>query len=171
MLPVVLILLALLFWFLSRRAHQVAGLPAGRVVYTDTGGWGAVEKALFSSRLQLVGKPDYLVREGAGYVPVEVKSGRAPEGGPYAAHIYQLAAYCALVADTYGHRPAYGLIKYKEADTAFVVDFTRGLEAEVLDLLAQMRQEAEAEEVARSHSSPARCHACGYREVCEQSLT
>ena len=34
------------------------------VVYTDTGGWSRVERPLFSSGLQLTGKPDYLVQQG-----------------------------------------------------------------------------------------------------------
>lgn len=168
MLPLILILIAVLLWFVSQRAQRASGLPAGRVVYTDTGGWGRPEKPLFSQRLQLTGKPDYLVREGAGYVPVEVKSGRAPVSGPYAAHVYQLAAYCALIAEAYGRRPAYGLIKY--TDEILRVDFTPVLEAELLELLEEMRADADAEEVSRSHSSAARCRACGFREVCEESL-
>lgn len=168
MLPLILILIAVLLWFVSQRAQRASGLPAGQVVYTDTGGWGRPEKPLFSQRLQLTGKPDYLVREGAGYVPVEVKSGRAPVSGPYAAHVYQLAAYCALIAEAYGRRPAYGLIKY--TDEILRVDFTPVLEAELLELLDEMRADAGAEEVSRSHSSTARCRACGFREICEESL-
>ena len=168
MLPLILILIAVLLWFLSQRAQRASGLPAGQVVYTDTGGWGRPEKPLFSSRLQLTGKPDYLVREGAGYVPVEVKSGRAPATGPYAAHVYQLAAYCALTAEIYGRRPGYGLIKY--ADKILRVDFTQRLEAELWELLDDMRADGEAEDVARSHSAAARCQACGFREGCEESL-
>jgi CRISPR-associated exonuclease Cas4 len=168
MLPLGLILLALLLWFLSRRAHQATGLPSGRVVYTDAGGWGRPEKPLFSSRLQLTGKPDYLVREGQGYIPVEVKSGHAPADGPYAAHIYQLAAYCALVTEQYGLRPAYGLIKY--VDRTLAVDYTSELESQLGGLLDRMRADAEAEAVARSHSSSARCRACGFQEECDESL-
>jgi CRISPR-associated exonuclease Cas4 len=168
MLPLILILIAVLLWFVSQRAQRASGLPAGQVVYTDTGGWGRPEKPLFSQRLQLTGKPDYLVREGAGYVPVEVKSGRAPVSGPHAAHVYQLAAYCALIAEAYGRRPAYGLIKY--TDEILRVDFTPGLEAELLELLDEMRADADAEDVSRSHSSAARCRACGFREICEESL-
>ena len=168
MLPLILLLLALLIWFLAQRARQVTGLPSGEVVYTDTGGWGRLEKPLFSQTLQLTGKPDYLVREGAGYIPVEVKSARAPASGPYAAHVYQLMAYGVLVAEAYGRRPAYGLIKY--ADKITRVNFTPALESELIELLEAMRANAEAEEVARSHSSAARCRACGFREVCEESL-
>jgi CRISPR-associated exonuclease Cas4 len=161
--------LAVLLWFLARRARQATGLPAGRVVYTDTRGWGRLEKPLFSSQLQLTGKPDYLVQADGRYVPVEVKSGRAPASGAYPAHIYQLAAYCALVAETYRSRPTHGLIRY--ADKTLAVDFTPELESELESVLEDVRADAEADEVARSHASPARCQACGFREVCGESLS
>jgi CRISPR-associated exonuclease Cas4 len=160
--------LALLVWLLAQRARQATGLPAGRVVYTDTRGWGRPEKPLFSARWQLTGKPDYLVRAGDGYLPVEVKSGRAPAQGAYAAHIYQLAAYCALVADAYAVRPAYGLIKY--ADKIVAVDYTADLERELVTIMEDLRADGEAEDVARSHTSAARCRACGFWEACDEHL-
>ncbi len=163
-----LLLLALLAWFLARRVSQATGLPTGRVVYTDTGGWGRLEKPLFSQRLQLTGKPDYLVRAGEGYIPVEVKSGRAPAEGPYESHIYQLAAYCALVAEAYNRRPPYGLIQY--ADKTLAVDYTPALESTLLNLLESIRAESEAADAPRSHNSAARCRACGFWEICEKRL-
>ena len=170
MLPISLLLLglALLLWILSRRARRASGLPMGRVVYSDTGGWAKPEKPLFSQRWQLTGKPDYLVRHRSGYVPVEVKATAAPAAGPHAAHIYQLAAYCALVAETYQRRPAYGLIRY--ADKTLAVDYTPALEAALRQVLEHIRADAEADDVARSHSSAARCRSCGFREICDESL-
>lgn len=169
MLAIVLVVFALLVWLLASRAQRATGLPTGRVVYTDSGGWGRLEKPLFSRELQLTGKPDYLVRGERGrYIPVEVKSGRAPAGGPYPAHVYQLAAYCALVAEAYDQRPSHGLIKY--ADKTFSVDYTPALESELLELLDSIRADSEAEDVARSHTVPARCVACGFREACDESL-
>jgi CRISPR-associated exonuclease Cas4 len=137
------------------------------VVYADTGAWGRLEKPLFSRARGLTGKPDYLVEERGQHIPVEVKSARAPRQ-PYDTHIYQLAAYCMLVEDTYGVRPRYGLIRY--ADRTFAVDYTRELEAEVMAILNAMRAEADAKEVDRSHQAPERCRGCGYRPVCDQSL-
>jgi CRISPR-associated exonuclease Cas4 len=168
LLAVLLFFFAVCLWLLAQRTRQATGLPAGRVVYTDTRGWGRVEKPLFSSRWQLTGKPDYLVQTSAGLVPVEVKSGRAPAEGAYPAHIYQLAAYCLLVAETYQSRPTHGLIKY--ADQTVAVDYTADLEKELLAVLGAVRADAEADDVARSHSSAARCRACGFREVCGESL-
>ncbi len=168
MLAVVLLVLALLVWLLASRARRGTGLPAGAVVYSDTGAWSRLERPLFSAALQLTGKPDYLVRQRDAVIPVEVKNGQAPAGGPYPGHLYQLAAYCALVTETYGRRPAYGLIHY--ADRTLAINYTRELETELHGLLADMQAEAEAGDVARSHDSPARCRACGFWEICDEAL-
>ena len=168
LLAIVFFFLAVCLWLLAQRTRQATGLPAGRVVYTDTRGWGRVEKPLFSPRWQLTGKPDYLVQTGDGMVPVEVKSGRAPAEGAYPAHRYQLAAYCLLVAETYRSRPAYGLIQY--ADKTVAVDYTPDLEKELLETIGALRADFEADDVARSHASPARCRACGFRDVCDERL-
>lgn len=165
---VALLALAVLFWWIAGRLRRSSGLPAGEVVYSDTGAWGRVEKPLFSARLQLTGKPDYLVRDGADIIPVEVKSGRAPASGAHPAHIYQLAAYCVLVAETHRRRPRYGLIRY--SDKLLKVAFTTDLERELVELLKDMRADANAADVARSHTVAARCAACGFREICAERL-
>ena len=116
----VLIFIAIIFFWQSNRQRQAAGLPGGRVIYTDTRGWGKLEKPLFYAALELTGKPDYLVQQDGQIIPVEVKSGRAPEA-PYDSHIYQLASYCLLVEKTYGKRPPYGIIHYETRDFAFLI--------------------------------------------------
>ena len=46
----------------GRRRWQRTGLPAGEVVYSDTGQWEKQEQPLNSRRYGLVGRPDYMVR-------------------------------------------------------------------------------------------------------------
>lgn len=161
------LLLAFFFFWQSNRQRKSAGLPGGRVIYTDTRGWGKVEKPLFYQALGLTGKPDYLIRQNEQIIPVEVKSGRAP-AAPYDSHIYQLAAYCLLVEKTYGKRPPYGIIHYNDRD--FAVDYTQELEASLLDLLIEMKRDEHRKDVARSHEQVSRCARCGFRRVCNQSL-
>src|SRR5262245_12067698 len=121
---------ALLVWF-GRRRRRATGLPTGEVVYSDTGAWEKVEEPLRSRRYGLVGRPDYLVKAaGAPPTPVEVKSRRSP-GAPLTSHTLQLGAYCLLVEDQFGARPAHGLIRY--ADATFQVPFTDELRAAVLE--------------------------------------
>jgi len=167
LIPILLILLALgLLWIAARR-RNAAGLPAGRVVYTDTGQEGKLEKPLFDPVSGLVGKPDYLVEQDGLLIPVEVKSSYAPSE-PYDSHVYQLAAYCLLVLRVYGKRPPHGLLRYR--NRTFAIDFTAELEASLLDRLTEMRMQEKAGAADRSHQSPARCAACGYRQICDQRL-
>ena len=162
-----LLLLALLFFWQSNRQRQAAGLPGGRVIYTDTRGWNKLEKPLFYAALELTGKPDYLVEQNGKIIPVEVKSGRAPEA-PYDSHIYQLASYCLLVEKTYGKRPPYGIVHYEDKD--FSVEYTHELEQSLLELITEMKRDGMKKEVARSHEQASRCKRCGFRSVCDQSL-
>lgn len=162
-----LFILAVIFLWQAGRQQKAAGLPGGRVIYTDTRGWGRLEKPLFYAALELTGKPDYLVEKNGRIIPVEVKSGRAPEA-PYDSHIFQLASYCLLVEKTHGKRPPYGIIHYENRD--FAVDYTAELESALMDLLADMKADDVKRDVPRSHEQASRCARCGFRNVCDQNL-
>jgi CRISPR-associated exonuclease Cas4 len=163
-----LLLVAIFILWQSSHQQKEAGLPGGRVIYTDTRAWGTpLKEPLFDPKLGLTGKPDYLVEQKGQIIPVEVKSGRAPES-PYDSHIFQLAAYCLLVDKVYGKRPPYGIIHYPAR--TFAVDYTPALESTLLDLLAEMRRDDPRAELGCSHDDPARCRRCGFRNACEQKL-
>ena len=166
-LALILFIFALFFFHRSSTQRKQAGLPGGRIIYTDTRGWGKVEKPLFYPLLELTGKPDYLVQQNGKIIPVEVKSGRAPDA-PYDSHIYQLAAYCLLVEKTYNTRPPYGIIHYENRD--FAIDYTRELESALIELLADMREDNLKRDIHRSHEQASRCKRCGFRKACDQSL-
>jgi CRISPR-associated exonuclease Cas4 len=159
--------LGLWLWIRSRVVRRETGLPAGRVTYVDTGAWDRCDRPLFSSRYRLTGRPDYLVRSQDDVVPVEVKSGAAPEQ-PYPAHVLQLAGYCLLVEEQEGRAPPHGILKY--GDRAFEIDYTPALRAELLRSLDAIRRDLHARDVDRSHDEPARCQGCGYRNRCDQRL-
>ncbi|MCG3209112.1 MAG: hypothetical protein FOGNACKC_02731 [Anaerolineae bacterium] len=166
-----LLLLALGGWLFVRSIalRRRSGLPHGRLVYADTHGhnWQPAPQPLFSAKYQLVGKPDYLVQTPAGLIPVEVKTGAAPRV-PYLGHILQLAAYCLLVEETTGQTPPHGLLKY--ADALFEVDFNRDLRAELMQVMAEVRQARLADEAPRSHDQPGKCAACGFVDRCDEAL-
>jgi CRISPR-associated exonuclease Cas4 len=166
-LALALIVIALVLLWISARRQTQAGLPGGRVIYTDMRGWGPVEKPLYDQELGLAGKPDYLVEKGGIIIPVEVKSTRVVDA-PYDSHIYQLAAYCLLVQRTLGTRPPYGILRY--SNRTFAIDYTPQLETALIELLNEMRLAGERKEQARSHDNPERCARCGYRSNCDQAL-
>jgi len=164
---VTLLVAGLLLLRQANRQRQRTGLPQGQVIYADTGAWDRLERPLFSRRYRLTGKPDYVLDDDGEIIPVEVKSGAAPSQ-PYPSHVLQLTAYCLLIEDAYDVRPSYGIIRYR--DRTFAVDSTPHLEAWLLSTLDDMRQDAAADDVPRSHDNPAQCAACGYRPLCDQSL-
>ncbi|MEI7847603.1 MAG: CRISPR-associated protein Cas4 [Chloroflexota bacterium] len=164
----ILVFIAILLFWQSGRTQKTSGLPGGRVIYTDTQAWGnKVEKPLYAGDLGLTGKPDYLVEKKGYIIPVEVKSGNAPEA-PYDGHIYQLAAYCLLVEKCLGSRPPYGILHYENHD--FAVDYTPELENALLDILADMRRDENRGSVHRSHETGARCSRCGFRNTCDEQI-
>ena len=59
-----LLLLAVLLWLAARWLRRRSGLPAGQVIYSDTGAWQRNDRTLSAPAYQLIGKPDYLVRRG-----------------------------------------------------------------------------------------------------------
>lgn len=167
-LVLVLLFLAAVLWFRGRDMHRESGLPAGNVIYTDTGAWRANSDVLHASHLRLAGKPDYLVQQNDGsIIPVEIKSGLAPDS-PWEGQVLQLAAYCLLVEANYGVRPPYGILQYR--DRAFAVDFTADLEADLLDVLDEMRATRDEPDPEPDHAERRRCAACGVRDACDRRM-
>jgi CRISPR-associated exonuclease Cas4 len=164
---IILFVLGLFLLSQATRQRKATGLPGGQIIYADTSKWNPVEKPLYNPRVGLSGKPDYLVKQADMVIPIEVKSSKIDQA-PYDSHIYQLAAYCLLVENEYQVRPAYGILHYP--NRTFRIDFTPDLEAELLDLLFEMRSKANRKQVQRSHDAPQRCARCGYHTNCDQAV-
>ena len=161
-----LLILGLILWFISRNQQKSSGLPKGELLYSDNNVLQSVPEVLHDSELELVGRPDYVIRDDAGFlIPVELKSASAPSQA-YASHIIQLLAYCRLVHVHFGQRPPYGLIQYK--DKAFKIAYSRKNEEKLYDLISQVRDSSQNSK--RSHNSPGRCRGCGYASICDESL-
>lgn len=159
-----LLVLGLVLWSLSGVALRRAGLPGRDIVLSDTD-LHPVRRPLVDPELGLSGKPDYVVRLSEDvWVPVEVKSTTAPRR-PYPGHVYQLVAYAVLLERVLGKQVPYGLIRYQ--NHTFRIPMEETLYEEFFQLLERMQAYlAHNAEPGRSHTSPARCQACGYREIC-----
>ncbi len=174
-----LIALALLFFLLAiyilweaSRRRKATGIPHGRLVYSDTSRWQVQEEPLYDAKLGLTGRPDYVFKDGSLIIPVEIKSSRPPKT-PYRSHILQLAAYCLLTESVFDQRPPYGVLHYRarnQGTRTFAVDYTDKLKRELTTTVAEMRSQRDMKDIDRSHSSEARCAACGYRSICDQRL-
>jgi CRISPR-associated exonuclease Cas4 len=152
---------------LSTYLRRQSGLPEGEVVYEDASGRGG---ELFSRRLGLSGKPDYLLEDDEGnLIPVEVKSGYAPRGDhPYESHLLQIAAYFLLVEDVLQRPTRYGLIRYR--NRTLQVDNTDELRENLMDTIAEMRMLLARGEAHRSHNHAQRCARCSMAHACDERL-
>lgn len=110
------------------------GAISGNNIYSDTKQMPG--EVLYSDTLKLKGKPDYIIKKGNEYIPVEVKTGKTPSV-PYKNHVAQLFAYCALINEQYSVRPKYGVIKYPERE--FEIEYTeqgeKGVQATIQEMI------------------------------------
>lgn len=142
-----LVVVGLLFAFIYFKRKSF-GVLSGDAVYTDTQKLSG--EVLYSDTLQLKGKPDYIIKKGDEYIPVEVKTGKTPNI-PYRNHVAQLFAYCALIEEKYNVRPKYGVIKYPEQE--FEIEYTQEGEKGIRQLTSEIQAMKESgEEPECSHA-------------------
>jgi len=151
-------------------AHWIAadtGLaPGAHVVSTDVGSEPAT--MLTDPVLGIRGRPDYLVRESAGLVPIEIKPMRAAST-LYESDRIQIGAYLLLVRAAYPETFAgYGRVRYRQA--TFVVPLTPELEARCAATADAVRAARRSADVHRTHAIAAKCRACAMRPACSEAL-
>ena len=165
----VMFLLAVLVWLSANQKLARSGIPEGRIVSQDAGPRRHLHRSLMSLRYGLVGKPDYLIETRHGFVPVEIKSRNSTRAGPSESDLAQLTAYCVLVEDVIGSAPPQGIIEY--ADRRWRIEYTPRRRRELLQVIGEIRESLQSSEsIHRSHNQPARCRACGFRNVCDERI-
>lgn len=133
----------------------------GTLVSVDESGRRA--PLLRSERYGIAGRPDELRRMRDGrLVPVELKSRRAPPGGPPYSHRIQVAAYCLLVEESSGASPPFGILRYSDG-VEFRLPWDGRARAELLSLRQDMLRPYDG----RATPSVARCRHCPWRDVCD----
>lgn len=140
------------------------GIPEGLIQYSDL---NVPAEPLFSRRLRLTGKPDYIIKKENRYVPVEVKTGKGPH--PHQSQVLQLAAYCQILEDTIGGFVPQGILVYNNVPYTF--RFDPKLRFELENIMKTMRASLRKGVVQRNHHEPGRCRNCSMRQYCTNNLT
>lgn len=153
---------------ISNRLKKQSGLPEWEIIYEDAS--GLARNPLFSRRLGLAGKPDYLLKNKDGsLIPVEVKSGFAPSGHqPHDSHLLQLAAYFFLIEDVLKCQTQYGLIRYR--NRTLQIPNSEELRRKLMDTIAQMRTLQARGEPHRNHNQAQRCSRCSMAHACDERI-
>ena len=155
----------------SQSRRQVIGIPNGDVFYQDYRGQPMAAVSLVSERLGLSGRPDCLIRNADGIIPVELKKSARPpaRGGVYPNHLIQVLAYIVLVREHYGEKAPYGLVLYGDQDALKVLPTPENL-AWLEAVLLELKRARQASTIDRSHRQANRCRGCGMRQNCRQNL-
>ena len=125
---------------------------------------------LKSKKLNLAGRPDYLIKEGEQRIPVEVKTGRPPKA-PFFSHILQIGAYCLLSEETFSEKPSHGQIRYGFENKPHEIKWDSDLKGLVKEKLEEMNDIlAGRMEAHRNHKRVGKCNNCSRRKGCPERL-
>jgi CRISPR-associated exonuclease Cas4 len=94
-------------------------------------------RVLHAPKYHLTGAPDYIIKQGDKYVPVEVKSGRVPKSLHDSVRMQVISA-ALLVESEFGTRPEKGYVQYP--GKAFTVKIAQKSVARLLDAIGTMRE-------------------------------
>jgi CRISPR-associated exonuclease Cas4 len=148
----------------AKRFVEKSGFVKGELAYSDL---DRPAETLRSEKYELSGRPDYIVRRGDEYIPVELKTGRTPDE-PHDSHVMQLGVYCLLVEENYGRRPTHGVLQY--TDRSFEVPFTPEFRDKVLETTLRMRLSEMTGVIHRNHERVGKCRGCSRRAICPERL-
>ena len=165
------LLVGVLLLRVSQRRKRALGIPVGRRRVPRPRKPACEPTTLVSERLGLRGKPDCLIRNTDGIIPVELKKSARPpaRGGVYPNHLIQVLAYIVLVREHYREPVPYGLVLYGDEEPRKVYATPQNLEW-LENVILEVRRAHRVTSIDRSHTQRSRCRGCGMRESCNQSL-
>lgn len=112
----------------------------------------------------IAGKPDYVINDNNSFYPVEYKSGVYDSIRDN--HVFQLAAYCHLVEESFGVFVPFGVIVYSD-EKSFRVPFDPKIRFEFEEVLKEMRYLLRTDKIFRNHDNKHKCLNCSFKEFCD----
>jgi len=141
------------------------GIPSGEIEYSDK----IRAPSYFSEKYMLSGKPDYVIKKGEDFIPVEMKTGRVPRG-PFFSHIIQVVAYCMLIEENHGKQPPHGILEYAD-HIQHPIEYDEKGKQLVFEKLNEMHEMLEGKKKPyRNHNRKGKCRNCSRRAPCPEKL-
>jgi len=125
---------------------------------------GIPELLIRSEKLGLKGRVDNVELIDDSFIPVEIKTGRAPDDGVWKNHKIQVGAYMLLLSEHYGMEIDYGYVDYKAAGRVKVV-MNPFLKDEIFELRDKVKELMDSKELPPKLENK-KCDSCGLREEC-----
>jgi CRISPR-associated protein Cas4 len=105
------------------------------------------------------------------FVPVELKTGKAPKEGVWPGHKIQVGAYAMLVEEHFGVPVQKGIVRYLDTNEMREIIINPFLKEEVKSVLASVNKLLSSKEAPDFCDSDNKCKCCDLRNVCrDESL-
>ncbi len=140
-------------------------IQEGNIIYSDL---NVPEKAFFSKRFRITGKPDYIVKKDGYYIPVEIKTGIHQKAQNN--HIFQLMAYCLLLEENYNCFVPYGILVYNDSLKSYKISYDPKMRFKLESLIKEMKKSLKSDKINRNHYEIKKCIKCSLRKYCNQKL-
>ncbi|MBW3017680.1 CRISPR-associated protein Cas4 [Candidatus Woesearchaeota archaeon] len=127
-----------------------------------------IESEVFvdSDELEMKGKIDRLEKYDDGFVPVEVKTGKAPKDGVWEGHLIQIAAYMLLLESKFKKAAKEGVVDYINDNAKRTVKMNPFLKEEVIKLKDRVKELLNSTQLPPMCSQEKKCEMCGIRKEC-----
>ena len=124
------------------------------------------EMKIASDELKLTGIIDQVHIYGNYYVPLELKTGSAPQDGVWPSHRIQLAAYSLLLQEKFNKQINEGFVFYLDTREKRHIAMNPFMKQEVKQLVDEVISLLESKDLPGFCSNKNKCRKCGLRQTC-----
>lgn len=127
------------------------------------------EPILCSTKFELTGSPDRLVKINENFIPSIIKTGKMPENGVWQGDRIQLTAYSILVEEKYNSIIEKGFVEYARWGIVRPVVIKRNERRKVLQVRERIKKIQDGFMPERPVDAP--CQYCGFTGICDVKST
>lgn len=124
------------------------------------------ELRIESKNLGLKGIIDQIEVYDSGYVPVELKTGKAPKEGVWPGHKIQLAAYALLTEEKFKQEVKEGFVTYLDTQQRRHIPINQFLRLEVIELVEKVNRLITNLNLPNITENENKCNACSLKDTC-----
>jgi len=124
------------------------------------------ELKITSEKLGLKGIIDQIEHYKEGFVPLELKTGKAPREGVWPGHKIQLIAYALLLEEKFNTRIKEGFVHYLDTKEKRHIPINPFMRLEVKELIQKVNSLINSDKIPNFEKNQNKCIKCGLKEDC-----
>ncbi len=124
------------------------------------------ELKISSEKLGLKGIIDQIEVYEGGFVPIELKTGKAPNEGVWPGHKIQLVAYALLMEDKFNTEIKEGFVHYLDTKQKRHIPINPFMRVEVKELIEKVNNLLKSDKIPDFEKNQNKCFNCGLKEDC-----